>query len=129
MLFGARRRVSRKLYVDFKSVAFIDDRLSGELVEKGFFTAKEVEGDRVNLPLFCQYMERYIAKRPEVNDQMLLMVRQFEATNTGLPIEFYFFLKEKEWKTYEHQLSDILNVIYATMPVFHLKIYQQYPEQ
>ena len=123
------RRVSRKLYVDFKSVAFIDDRLRGELVEKGFFTAKEVEGDRVNLTHFCQYMERYIAKRPEVNDQMLLMVRQFEATNTGLPIEFYFFLKEKEWKTYEHQLSDILNVIYATMPVFHLKIYQQYPEQ
>ena len=70
-------------------------------------------------------MERYLAKRPEVNEKMLLMVRQFEATNTGLPIEFYFFLHEKEWKTYEHQLAEILNVIYAIIPVFNLKIYQQ----
>ena len=123
------RRVNRKLYVDFKSVTFVDDRLRSELVEKGFYTDKELEGDKVNLTLFCQYMERYIARRPEVNDQMLLMVRQLEATNTGLPIEFYFFLKEKEWKTYETQLADILNAIYATMPMFHLKIYQQYPEQ
>lgn len=123
------RRVNRKLYIDFKSVTFVDEALREELVSKGFFEAKELEGNKVNLTLFCQYMERYIAQRPEVNDQMLLMVRQFEATNTGLPIEFYFFLREKDWLTYEHQLSDILNVIYATMPVFHLKIYQQYPEQ
>ena len=32
----------QKLYVDFKSVAFIDDRLRGELVEKGFFTGTVV---------------------------------------------------------------------------------------
>ena len=123
------RRVNRQLYIDFKSVAFIDDTLRQRLVTQGFFKEEEIQGQQVNLTLFCKYMERYLAKRPEVNENMLLMVRQFEATNTGLPIEFYFFLHEKEWKTYEHQLAEILNVIYATMSEFNLKIYQQYLEK
>ncbi len=123
------RRVNRQLYIDFKSVTFVDDELRRKLVEGGFFKEGELKGEQVNLTLFCQYMERYLAKRPEVNEKMLLMVRQLEATNAGLPIEFYFFLYEKEWKAYENQLAEILNVIYATMPVFNLKIYQQYFEK
>ena len=55
---------------------------------------------------------------------MLLIVRQLEATNAGLPIEFYFFLKDKTWLNYEHNLADIMEKIYAMTPEFGLKIYQ-----
>lgn len=123
------RRVKRVLYFDFHSIAVADDALKRHLVEQGMFTDKELTGRHVNMTLFRQYAERYIMHLEEVNPEMTLMVRQLEATTTGLPVEFYFFLREKAWVTYEHQLADIMDSIYAVVPEFGLRIYQQYPDQ
>ncbi len=122
------RRVKRLIYVDFRSIRVVDDTLKTHLVKKGYCTEEEVKGEQINLSLYRRYMERYIASREEVNSDMMLMVRQLEATNTGLPVEFYFFLKEKEWVTYEHQLYDILSWAYAMAQEFGLVIYEQLME-
>ena len=82
-----------------------------------------------NLQLYRKYMEKYLRERPEVNTEMTLMVRQLEATQCGLPMEFYFFVKDKVWVNYEHILAEILEHAYALSAEFGLKIYQQYPEQ
>lgn len=82
-----------------------------------------------NLQLYRKYMEKYLRERPEVNTEMTLMVRQLEATQCGLPMEFYFFVKDKVWVNYEHILADIMEHAYALANEFGLKIYQQYPEQ
>lgn len=82
-----------------------------------------------NLQLYRKYMERYLRERPEVNTEMTLMVRQLEATQCGLPMEFYFFVKDKVWVNYEHILAEIMEHAYALSAEFGLKIYQQYPEQ
>ena len=82
-----------------------------------------------NLQLYRKYMEKYLRERPEVNTEMTLMVRQLEATQCGLPMEFYFFVKDKVWVNYEHILADIMEHAYALANEFGLKIYEQYPEQ
>ena len=82
-----------------------------------------------NLQLYRKYMEKYLRERPEVNTEMILMVRQLEATQCGLPMEFYFFVKDKVWVNYEHILAEIMEHAYALSAEFGLKIYQQYPEQ
>ena len=125
------RRVKRLVYFDFHSIRIADDALRQHLADMHFFTRKELDEmpSTTNLTLMRRYLERWIASRPEVNTQMTLMVRQLEATSTGLPIEFYFFLKEKSWVEYEHQLADIMDTMYATVPEFGMKIYQQYPDQ
>lgn len=82
-----------------------------------------------NLQLYRKYMEKYLRERPEVNTEMTLMVRQLEATQCGLPMEFYFFVKDKAWVNYEHILAEIMEHAYALSAEFGLKIYQQYPEQ
>ena len=82
-----------------------------------------------NLQLYRKYMEKYLRERPEVNTEMTLMVRQLEATQCGLPMEFYFFVKDKVWVNYEHILAEIMEHAYALSAEFGLKIYQQYPEQ
>lgn len=82
-----------------------------------------------NLQLYRKYMEKYLRERPEVNTEMTLMVRQLEATQCGLPMEFYFFVKDKVWVNYEHILAEIMEHAYALNAEFGLKIYQQYPEQ
>ena len=82
-----------------------------------------------NLQLYRKYMEKYLRERPEVNTEMTLMVRQLEATQCGLPMEFYFFVKDKVWVNYEHILAEIMEHAYALTAEFGLTIYQQYPEQ
>ena len=106
------RRVKRVVYFDFRSIKFVDSK------------KKET-----NMARYRQYMEKYLRERPEVNTEMTLMVRQLEATQCGLPMEFYFFVKDKVWVNYEHILADIMEHAYALANEFGLKIYQQYPEQ
>lgn len=150
------RRVKRVVYFDFRSVRLCDEDLKDRLIKKHFATedsfklksslqkaldegrkeGQEMEDLRnpvtlapTNLQLFRHYMERYLRERPEVNKELTLMVRHMEATQCGLPLEFYFFLKEKVWVNYEHILADIMEHAYAISAEFGLKIYQQYPEQ
>ena len=119
------RRVKRRVYYDFRSIRPVDEALKAQLVEKKYFTEKEITAGVVNLTLYRQYVERYLAKCAEVNEEMTLMVRQLEPTSTGLPVEFYFFVHTKEWVEYEHNLATIMEHIYAITPHFGLTIYQQ----
>ncbi len=123
------RRVKRIVYFDFRSVKVADPTLKKHLVDHKYFQEKDLEGELINMSLFRTYVEQYLTRRDDVNQQMTLMVRQLEATTTGLPLEFYFFLKDKAWVEYEHHLADIMERIYAIAPEFGLTIYQQYPEQ
>lgn len=118
------RRVKRKVFYDFSSIHPISKEECAIYIKKGYFAAEEIQPGMVNMTLYRKYMERYLSQQAEVNTDMLLIVRQLEATNAGLPIEFYFFLKDKTWLNYEHNLADIMEKIYAMTPEFGLKIYQ-----
>ena len=118
------RRVKRKVFYDFSSIHPISKEDCAIYIKKGYFAAEEIQPGMVNMTLYRKYMEKYLSQQAEVNTDMLLIVRQLEATNAGLPIEFYFFLKDKTWLNYEHNLADIMEKIYAMTPEFGLKIYQ-----
>lgn len=119
------RRVKRRVYYDFRSIRPVDEATRALLIEKKYVKESEVKPGDVNLTLFRRYVERYLAACEEVNEKMTLMVRQLEPTNTGLPVEFYFFVHDKEWVNYEHNLATIMEHIYAITPYFGLAIYQQ----
>ena len=123
------RRVTRRLYFDYRSIRMADDELKKALLEKKYFNKGELEGDHVNLTLYRAYIDNALSKRPEVNPDMLLMVREFEPTPNGLPVEIYFFLKSKEWKTYEMQAAQIMEWAIAIAPAFGLKVYQHLTEK
>ena len=125
---GEGRRVKRMVYFDFRSIRPADDALRARLAAKYGLKAEDMGPGAVNMTLFRRYVERYLVTLPGVNTDMMLMVRQLEATNTGLPIEFYFFLRCKEWVPYEHQLADIMDTIYAMIPDFGLVVYQRYSD-
>ena len=119
------RRVTRMIYIDFHSIGIADDNLKQRLVERKLINKADMHINVVNLTLFRNYIEWWIYNNKEVNTDLTFMVRQLQPTNTGLPIEVYFFLKNKEWKTYEHNLAEIMERIYAFAPEFGLKIYQR----
>ncbi len=118
------RRVKRLVYFDFHSIAMVTPELRKSLTAKRYFKASDIQDKEVNMSLFRRYVERYLESHPYVNTDMLYLVRQLEATNTGLPLEFYFFLREQEWKPYEQQMAEILEHIYAMAQDFGLRIYQ-----
>ena len=120
---GDGRRVMRRIYIDFRSIRLVTPELRQSLISHQYFTEEEIPTE-VNLTLFRHWADSYLASHPLVNSDMTHMVRQLEATQQGLPVEFYFFLKEKEWKTWENQKDEILERLYAAMQDFDLSIYQ-----
>jgi len=118
---GLGRRVQRKVYFDVKSIDFIEEA-NEEKKDKNTIR-------KTNMGKFRKDIEAWLLTREDVNPNMLCMVRQIEATQCGIPMEFYFFLKHKEWVAYEHHLAEIMEYIYARAKDYGLKIYEQYPEQ
>lgn len=132
---SAGRKAVRKIYYDFNSIVVVDKELRQRLTEKKYFTEEELlaieqkEPITVNLTLFRLFMEQWLSRRPEVNTDMLILVHQLEATQSGLPIEMVFFLRDKDGITYNHNVATIMEHAYAFSRDFGLRIYQQFPEQ
>ncbi len=126
---GDGRRVNRMVYYDFRSIRIVDEQLRKQLIAKKYFKADEIKAGMVNMTLYRQYLAGWLSRHPLVNPDMTLMVRQMEPTPEGLPVEFYFFLKEKEWVAYENQMAEMMEHIYAVTPDFGLQIYQKFPHQ
>lgn len=126
---GEGRRVNRMVYYDFRSIRIVDEQLRKQLIAKKYFKADEIKTGMVNMTLYRQYLAGWLSRHPLVNPDMTLMVRQMEPTPEGLPVEFYFFLKEKEWVAYENQMAEMMEHIYAVTPDFGLQIYQKFPHQ
>ena len=118
------RRVARRVLFDIHSLAAVTREEAEKLLAKGLCTAEDIAVPQVNMALYRQYMERFIAGRPEVNGGMQLMVRQLEPTPYGMPLEFYFFLHEKEWTAYEHQMAGIVEWAVVIAADFGLKVYE-----
>ncbi len=123
------RRAKRKIFFDFRNLSPITDEQRQQLIEKKYFKPEEIKEGDINMTLFRQYMEKYLASREDVNADMTLMVRQLEATSTGMPVELYFFIRNKEWVVFEHTVAEIMEYTYATAKDFNLKIYQQLPDR
>lgn len=123
------QRVKRMIYLDVRSIRVADDTLKQQLINKGLATADDLKGEVITSALFRRYLENYLAKREDVNENMSLLVRQLEATPAGVPMELYFFLRQKDWIPYEHAMADILEHVYAYANEFGLKVYEQMPMQ
>lgn len=104
------RKVVRKVFFDFRSVSMDDEGI-------------------VNLTRYRQHMEQWLSQHNDVLSDLMILVHQLDATPTGLPVEFVFWLRMQEAVPFEHAISEIMEHAYAEAPVFGLTIYQQFPEQ
>lgn len=77
-----------------------------------------------NIGTFREYLESWLEKNPNINQDMTHMVRQLQPGPTGLPLEIYCFSARQAWIEYENVQSDIFDHVYAVMPLFGLKSFQ-----
>lgn len=140
------RRIKRALYLDQRSVRFLDedevarmrrfvlidgylDRKAAEirewnatLAERG---AEPVNRRRVtNLGTFRAYVEQYLRHHPGIHQDMTLLVRQLQPTAEGLPLEIYCFSSDVRWAFYEGIQADIFDHLLAILPEFGLRVFQ-----
>ena len=80
---------------------------------------------QTNIGIFRKYLEVYLHQHPMINSNMTFLVRQLQPTEKGLPIEIYVFCKDKAWANYESIQADIFDHIFAVIPEFELKVFQE----
>ena len=79
---------------------------------------------QTNLGVFRAYLVRYLRQEVPVNRSRTLMVRQMQPTETGLPMQLYFFTDTVVWEDYEGIQSDVFDHVLAVIPAFDLRVFQ-----
>lgn len=123
------RRVDKQVFIDMNTLEpctqeMIDD-IRKALPIMADCTEDSPENILTNIQLYRTYIERYLRQHPDVNQDLDLIITQKEVTAYGLPIEIYFFTKEKSWALYEKKQSNIFDHLMTVAPEFGLRLYQR----
>lgn len=140
------RRVKRSINIDMSSVRFCTPemlakyrkiQLLKDYIDETEKVVKEYNKERhidnsilvngrrqTNLGVFRAYLTNYLRSLPTVNQELTCMVRQLQPTETGIPMELYFFSASKDWIPYEGVQSDVFDHVLAIIPEFGLSVFQ-----
>ncbi len=140
------RRIKRSLYINKKSIKFVDQQLKerferfylvkdyvkqrqkeiDEFNAKYDFDSEEmVNGRRMtNIGVFREYITTFLRSHKGINQEMFVLVRQLQPDSTGLPVEIYCFTKSVAWADYEGVQADIFDHLLAAASHFDLEVFQ-----
>ena len=142
------RRVMRSIKIDISTVRFLSfneiQKLKNSHLLSKYMDEKMKEIDQynekylkgytstltngrwlTNIGTFRRYVIEYLKNHPDARQDMTMIVRQLEPTETGLPLQIYFFANTTAWVEYEGIQSDVFDHLLSIAPEFGLKIFQQ----
>jgi miniconductance mechanosensitive channel len=141
------RRIKRSINIDLNSIHFLTssevERLAGIGLLKDYIESKQEELQSYNATIetpdepnvnqrhltnigtLRAYIRNYLRQHPKIHDNMTLIVRQLQPGPEGLPIEIYCFSNDTDWDNYEAIQADIFDHIFAIVPEFGLRLFQQ----
>lgn len=147
MFDSGGRQMKRSLYLDQASVRFladtergrlrrfalIRDYLDRKLSEIAEYNSRLVAEGKdpvnsravTNVGTFRAYVQAYIEAHPGINKDMLMLVRQLQPQPKGLPLEIYCYTATTAWDEYEAIQADIFDHLYAILPEFGLRVFQE----
>lgn len=95
------RRVMKNITLDLNTLQFCTPEMLDRYRKEIPLMADYRPADGVvptNSQVYRVYIERYLCSLPVVNQELDLIITQKEATMYGLPIQVYFFSRNKVWK-------------------------------
>lgn len=121
------RRADKCIYIDVNSLEICSEDMISDILKAYPILSDYMKagGQMTNIQIFRAYITRYLQTHPEVNPSLDIIITQKEATAYGLPVQVYFFLKDKAWASFERKQSDIFAHLMAVVPDFGLRIYQR----
>jgi miniconductance mechanosensitive channel len=141
------RQVKRSIYIDIRSISFIDKEMKDRLcmvpalkkhIESfdrktdlpdndkdnsmsPFFNSSQI----TNLGIFRFYAESYLKQNPHVDKEQTIIMRHKPLEGNGLPLQLYLYTKNNQFVPYENIQSEIIEHLLAIMSEFGLKAFQQ----
>jgi miniconductance mechanosensitive channel len=140
------RQVKRSLFIDIKSIKFLDkelkDRLNlvpelreyidssgkkpGGVAEKEFADSPFFNYSQItNLGVYRFYAESYLKRHPSIDGRQTIIMRHRAYEGNGLHIQLNLFTKSTEFVKYENLQSEIIEHLLAILKEFGLKVFQQ----
>ena len=126
MVESGGRRVMKSIFLDLNTIKFCTPDMLNTFRKEIPLLAdyKPDEGmTPTNSQMFRVYVEKYLTSLPVVNTDLDLIISQLQSTEYGVPIQIYFFSRNKIWKEYERIQSDIFDHFFAMVPKFVLEVY------
>ena len=142
------RRIKRAILVKASSIKFINDAeikslkkidLIADYIKRRNDEIKShndlIQTDKIelingrnftNIGLFRAYIKSYLDNHSKINNKMTVMCRQLSPTPTGIPLEVYAFITDKDWTAYEGIVSDIFDHLLSALPSFDLENFELY---
>ncbi len=146
MMESGGRRIQRSVYIDINTIRLCDQDLMNRIGRLPYFNEflnpeysngdeyqddLNVEGLKMNLfdfptnlSLFKKYLEGYCCSHPGIHENMTRMVRFLQSNERGLPVEVIVFSKAQQGDLYEALQAEIFDHIFAVLPVFELRVFQ-----
>lgn len=146
MQVAGGRRIKRSFYIDTSSISFCTEEMIEEFLKIHYLTdyvttklneinaynikhqintESKVNGRQLtNVGVFREYIHQYLRNHPKIHKDMTLIVRQLAPGDNGLPLEVYAFSNDTTWAVYEAIQADIFDHIFAVMPTFRLRAFQ-----
>lgn len=127
MVESGGRRVMKSIFLDLNTIKFCTPDMLNTFRKEIPLLADYKPNEGVtptNSQMFRVYVEKYLTSLPVVNTDLDLIISQLQSTEYGVPIQIYFFSRNKIWKEYERIQSDIFDHFLAMVPKFELKVYQ-----
>jgi small-conductance mechanosensitive channel len=128
MMESGGRRVDKMINLDVTSLEICSEDMIQDLKKNiplmKDYNLKSSETLPTNSQLYRYYIEKYLRAHSLVAQELDLIIAQRQQGQFGLPIEVYFFIRDKVWNEYEKYQSDIFDHLLAMVPEFGLKLYQ-----
>ena len=122
------RRMKLSVNIDANTVRFCSADDIARFVEKGYVSASQYAdaGFPVsNTQVYRDFMIGYMRSHPDVNKDLMIMVRMLQPTSEGLPVELYCFCSFTEWAPFEMFQSSMLDYAVVMAREFGLGIFQR----
>ncbi len=141
------RQIKRHIYIDMKSIRFLDSELKEKLnkipvLKEYISTSENMPGmisngldnpvspvfnrsNLTNLGVFRFYAEAYLRNHKHVDTTQTILLRHRSPDGNGLPLQVYLFTRNNQFTPYENIQSEIFEHLLAIMDEFGLKVFQQ----
>ena len=107
-------------YIDHRQADIIKYNTSHNIDKRVLVNGRNL----TNFGLFRKYINEYLIQYPGLNKNMIMMCRQLQSNEFGIPLEIYAFSQDKTWISYEFIMADIFDHIIASVVYFDLEIYE-----
>ncbi len=124
MLERGIRQIRRTFNVDVNSVRMLGISEIQKFKGEEWLFGIDLDTPQVNLTMFRKWLRNQMMSHPRYSSMPRVFVKEHPHTSTGIPIEIHFFVRCVDWSEFEELQADFLDRIIASIPMFHLRLFQ-----